>query len=105
MDRLASYLGRLLGPLRVGMNRISAAVERGELETVTYTNWCTPTTIRLRKDGPAGTYAIYVVLTSVFYFVGLAYDNVSQVTLFILFMGLIESAWFAATRLARPAVA
>ena len=60
---------------------------------------------RLLGVAAAGTYAIYVVLTCVFYFVGLAYDNVSQVTLFILFMGLIESAWFAATRLARPAVA
>jgi vanillate O-demethylase monooxygenase subunit len=32
---------------------------------VTYTNWCTPTTIRLRKDGPAGTYAIYQVMCPV----------------------------------------
>ena len=40
----------------------------------------------------AGMFAIYVVLTCVFYFVGLAYDNVSEVTLFILFMGALDSA-------------
>jgi hypothetical protein len=39
----------------------------------------------------AGTYAIYVVLTCVFYFVGLAYDNVPEVTLLILFMGGLEA--------------
>jgi hypothetical protein len=39
----------------------------------------------------AGIYLIYVVLTSLFYFVGLAYDNVSQVALFVLFMGLLDS--------------
>jgi hypothetical protein len=38
----------------------------------------------------AGIYLIYVVLTSFFYFVGLAYDNVSQVALFVLFMGLLD---------------
>jgi hypothetical protein len=39
----------------------------------------------------AGTYVIYVVLTSLFYFVGLAYANVSEVTLFVLFVGGIDS--------------
>jgi len=39
----------------------------------------------------AGTHVIYVVLTCVFYFVGLAYENVSEVTRFILFMGAIDS--------------
>lgn len=40
--------------------------EAGEaLETVTYTNWCTPTTIRLRKEGPAGTYTIYQAMCPV----------------------------------------
>jgi hypothetical protein len=33
----------------------------------------------------------YVGLTSLFYFVGLAYDNVSQVSLFILLMGLLDA--------------
>jgi hypothetical protein len=51
----------------------------------------------------AGTHVIYVVLTSVFYFVGLAYENVSEVTRFILFMGAIDSliyfAWRAFDRL------
>jgi len=46
----------------------------------------------------AGTYTIYVLLTSLFYFVGLAYDNVSEVTLFILLMGAIDSAAFIARR-------
>jgi hypothetical protein len=35
----------------------------------------------------AGVWAIYVVLTCLFYFVGLAYDNVSEVALFVVFMG------------------
>jgi hypothetical protein len=39
----------------------------------------------------AGVYAIYVGLTSLFYFVGLAYDSVSQVALFVLMMGLLDS--------------
>jgi len=39
----------------------------------------------------AGTYMVYVGLTSLFYFVGLAYDNVSQVALFVLLMGFLDS--------------
>jgi hypothetical protein len=39
----------------------------------------------------AGTYVIYVGLTCLFYFVGLAYDNVAQVTLFVLFTGLVDA--------------
>jgi hypothetical protein len=54
----------------------------------------------------AGTHVIYVVLTCVFYFVGLAYENVSEVTRFILFMGAIDSlvhfAWRAFDRLHQP---
>ena len=46
----------------------------------------------------AGTYVIYVVLTCLFYFVGLAYENVSEVTRFILFMGAIDSCLYAARR-------
>jgi hypothetical protein len=46
---------------------------------------------RLLGCTAAGIYLIYVVLTSLFYFVGLAYDNVSQVALFVLFMGLLDS--------------
>ena len=39
---------------------ISGAEAGGEqLETVRYTNYCTPTSIRLLKEGPAGTYAIF----------------------------------------------
>ncbi len=54
-----------------------------------------------RREAPAGdslppaSYAIYVVLTCVFYYVGLAYDNVPEVTLFVLFMGGLEAAFHA----------
>ena len=34
---------------------ISGQDVSGELESVTYTNYVTPTTIRLVKEGPAGT--------------------------------------------------
>jgi len=47
----------------------------------------------------AGSYVIYVTLTSVFYFVGLAYDNVSQVTLFVMFMGFFDAIRQVAERL------
>jgi hypothetical protein len=40
----------------------------------------------------AALFATYVGLTSLFYFVGLAYDNVSEVSLFVLLMGLLEAA-------------
>ena len=33
------------------------------MEEVTYTNRCTPTTIRLVKSGPAGTYTIYMAMS------------------------------------------
>ncbi len=46
-----------------------------------------------------GTYAIYVLLTSTIYYVGLAYDNVTQVTLLILFVGGLDAAWRAGRRL------
>jgi hypothetical protein len=64
---------------------------------------------RLLAEAAAGTFAIYVVLTCVFYFVGLAYDNVSEVTRFILFMGALDStvwgmewAWRRLTGSAAP---
>lgn len=50
---------------------------------------------RLLGIAAAGSYALYVVLTCMFYFVGLAYDSVSEVTLFVLFMGAIDSALHA----------
>ena len=37
------------------------------LETVSYTNWCTPSSIRLLKSGPAGRYVIYEVVCPVAY--------------------------------------
>ena len=46
---------------------------------------------RLLGIAAAGTYTIYVVLTCIFYFVSLAYDNVSQVALFVLFIGGLDS--------------
>ena len=46
---------------------------------------------RLLGVAAAGTYVIYVVLTCVFYFVGLAYDNVPEVTLLFLLMGGLEA--------------
>lgn len=44
---------------------ISGADVGGDLETVRYTNYCTPTSIRLLKVGPAGTYAIFQAVTPV----------------------------------------
>ena len=49
----------------------------------------------------AGMYAIYIGLTSVFYFVGLSYDSVSQVTLLVLFIGGLEAALFHIERFVR----
>jgi hypothetical protein len=59
---------------------------------------------RLLGLAAAGTYAIYVGLTCLFYFVGLAYDNVTQVTLFVLFMGLLDAAIYLTGRAVAPAV-
>jgi hypothetical protein len=53
---------------------------------------------RLLGIAAAGTYVIYVLLTCVFYFVGLAYDNVSEVTLFVLFMGGFDSVLYFGRR-------
>jgi len=53
---------------------------------------------RLLGIAAAGMYAIYVGLTCVFYFVGLAYDNVSQVTLFVMFMGLFDTMLYLGQR-------
>ncbi len=53
---------------------------------------------RLLGVAAAGTYVIYVVLTCVFYFVGLAYDNVPEVTLLFLLMGGIEAVLHAIQR-------
>jgi hypothetical protein len=50
----------------------------------------------------AGVYAIYVGLTCLFYFVSLAYDNVPQVLLFVLFLGLLDSMLCLARRVALP---
>jgi hypothetical protein len=51
---------------------------------------------RLLAFASGGMYAIYVVLTCVFYYVGLAYDNVPEVALFVLFMGGLEAVLYLA---------
>ena len=54
---------------------------------------------RVLAVAAGGTHVIYVVLTCVFYFVGLAYESVSEVTRFILFVGALDTAWYVAQRL------
>jgi hypothetical protein len=49
---------------------------------------------RMLGIAAAGMYLIYVVLTCVFYFVGLAYDNVPEATLLVLFMGGLEAVLY-----------
>jgi hypothetical protein len=53
---------------------------------------------RVLAVAAGGTHVIYVVLTCAFYFVGLAYENVSEVTRFILFLGAIDGAMYVARR-------
>ena len=63
---------------------------------------------RMLGVAAAGMYTIYVVLTCAFYYVGLAYANVSEATLFVLFLGLFDSALYlgqqAYARFAAPAL-
>jgi hypothetical protein len=49
---------------------------------------------RLLGVTAAGTYLIYVGLTCIFYYVGLAYANVSEAMLFVLFVGLLDSVLY-----------
>jgi hypothetical protein len=49
---------------------------------------------RILAVAAAGTNIIYTVLTCMFYFVGLAYDNVSEATRFVLFIGALDAAWY-----------
>ena len=53
---------------------------------------------RMLAIAAAGTYVIYALLTCIFYFVGLAYENVSEATRFILFVGALDAAWYVAQR-------
>ena len=53
---------------------------------------------RLLGIATAGVYVIYVCLTCLFYFVGLAYDNVAQVALFIMLMGGLDALLQLAAR-------
>jgi hypothetical protein len=47
---------------------------------------------RLLGLAAAGFYLIYVFVTCLFYFVGVAYDSVSQASLLFLVVGLVHSA-------------
>jgi len=61
------YLVSTYSTLQPANETISGAAQGAGLETVTYTNWCTPSSIRLLKAGPAGRYAIYEVVCPVAY--------------------------------------
>jgi len=58
--------------------------------------------MRMLGIAAAGSYAIYVLVTCLFYFVGLAYDNVSEVALFVMFMGGIDTLVQYARRVPVP---
>jgi hypothetical protein len=53
--------------------------------------------MRLMGFAAAGLYTIYVTLTCLFYFVGLAYDNVSEVSMLVCLLGGLECTrrWIA----------
>ena len=63
--REGDYLVSRYSTLQPANETISGADGSGELETVTYVNYCTPTSIRLVKEGPAGRYAILQAMTPV----------------------------------------
>ena len=63
--REGDYLVSRYSTLQPANETISGQQTGDGLETVTYTNWCTPTSIRLRKEGPAGAYAIYQAMCPV----------------------------------------
>jgi hypothetical protein len=65
---------------------------------------------RMLAVAAAGTFTLYVVLTCIFYYVGLAYENVSEATRFVMFVGAIDAAMFVAVEswrrlMVTPAVA
>jgi len=100
-----SFLGRLKDS--VAGSTQTSVLSFLFVSNVMYRIWCLlGLTLMLIRGGDrrllgvaaAGTYAIYVILTCLFYFVGLAYDNVSEVTLFILFMGLFDSVLYYGRR-------
>jgi vanillate O-demethylase monooxygenase subunit len=63
--REGDYLVSTYSILQPANETISGAEAGGGLETVTYTNWCTPSSIRLLKEGPAGRYSLYEVVCPV----------------------------------------
>jgi phenylpropionate dioxygenase-like ring-hydroxylating dioxygenase large terminal subunit len=59
------YLVSTYSTLQPANETISGAASGAGLETVSYTNWCSPSSIRLLKAGPAGRYSIYEVVCPV----------------------------------------
>jgi hypothetical protein len=57
---------------------------------------------RLVAVAAAGMHLIYVTLTSVFYFVGLAYSGVAEATLLVLFIGGLDAARVLVAGALRP---
>jgi len=53
---------------------------------------------RMVAVAAGGMHLMYVTLTSVFFFVGLAYSGVAEVTLLVLFIGGLDTVRLAATR-------
>jgi hypothetical protein len=102
---IRSFLGRLRESIAGGTR--SSVLSFIFLQNVTYRFFCLAGLLamiargdekRLLAIASAGTYAIYVVVTCVFYYVGLAYDNVPEVGLFVLFIGGIEAAFHLTRR-------
>ena len=60
--REGDYLVSSYSILQPANETISGQDTGGGLETVSYTNWCTPSSIRLLKAGPAGRYSIFEVV-------------------------------------------
>jgi phenylpropionate dioxygenase-like ring-hydroxylating dioxygenase large terminal subunit len=57
--REGEYLVCRYSTLQPANDSIGSQQLASRLEKVDYTIWCTPTSVRLRKRGPAGTYVIY----------------------------------------------
>jgi hypothetical protein len=96
---VGSFLGRLKESL-LGVTETNMREPFPFLPTRAYRALCVAgLALMIRRGGErrflawaaAGTYLTYVSLTSLFYFVGGAYDNVSQACLFLLLIGFFEA--------------
>jgi hypothetical protein len=95
---IRSFLGRLWESLS-GTTRDSMAPYLGMPQAVHRLSCLAGLVLMLRAGGErrllglaaGGMFLLYVGLTSVFYFVGLAYDNVSQASLLVLFVGFLDA--------------